>query len=121
MVGWFPPSFFIYWFLPLKFESIFEGQMQKKIKINLDISIILFYFEPSLNNKTMTKQKVEVLSPDGFTIEFDMPYYNSMEEAMEKLASWQERYKKQGYYSSAQHGRIPYNLIPEFCWVNIIE
>ena len=48
----------------------------------------------------------EVLSPDGFTIEFDRPYYTSKEKAFEAFDKWKERYKIQGYYSS-NNGRIP--------------
>jgi len=50
--------------------------------------------------------KYEVLSPDGFTIEFDRPYYTSKKKALEAFDKWKERYKLQGYYSS-NNGRIP--------------
>ena len=30
----------------------------------------------------------EVLSPDGFTIEFDRPYYTSKEKAFEAFDKW---------------------------------
>ena len=48
----------------------------------------------------------EVLSPDGFTIEFDRPYYTSKERAMIAFNEWKERFRRQGYYSS-NNGRIP--------------
>ena len=48
----------------------------------------------------------EVLSPDGFTIEFDRPYYTSKEKAFEAFDKWKERFRRQGYYSS-NNGRIP--------------
>ena len=48
----------------------------------------------------------EVLSPDGFTIEFDRPYYTSKEKAMIAFNEWKERFRRQGYYSS-NNGRIP--------------
>jgi hypothetical protein len=49
--------------------------------------------------------KYEVLSPDGFTIEFDRPYYTSKEKAFEAFDKWKKRYEVQGYYSS-NNGRI---------------
>jgi hypothetical protein len=49
--------------------------------------------------------KYEVLSPDGFTIEFDRPYYTSKERAFEAFDKWKKRYEVQGYYSS-NNGRI---------------
>ena len=48
----------------------------------------------------------EVLSPDGFTIDFDRPYYTSKEKAMIAFNEWKERFRRQGYYSS-NNGRIP--------------
>ena len=50
--------------------------------------------------------KYQVLSPDGFTIEFDKPYYTSKKKAFEAFDKWKERYKLQGYYSS-NNRRIP--------------
>jgi hypothetical protein len=49
--------------------------------------------------------KIEVLSPDGFTIEFDKPYYTSKKKAFEAIDKWKKRYELQGYYSS-NNGRI---------------
>jgi hypothetical protein len=51
-------------------------------------------------------EKYEVLSPDGFTIEFDKPYYTSKKKAYEAFDKWKKRYEGQGYYSS-NNGRIP--------------
>jgi hypothetical protein len=62
----------------------------------------------SKNNKYI------VLSPDGFTIEFDRSYYTSMKKAMEAFNKWKERYVIQGYYSS-NRGRIPLNELEENC------
>jgi hypothetical protein len=50
--------------------------------------------------------KIEVLSPDGFTIEFGKPYYPSKKKALEAFDKWKKRYELQGYYSS-NNGRIP--------------
>jgi len=55
----------------------------------------------------------EVLSPDGFTIEFDRPYYTSKEKAMIAFHEWKERYKRQGYYSS-NNGRIPLDELENY-------
>jgi len=51
--------------------------------------------------------KIEVLSPDGFTIEFSKPYYPSKKKAFEAFDKWKKRYELQGYYSSNEYGRIP--------------
>ena len=56
----------------------------------------------------------QVLSPDGFTIEFDRPYYISKKKAFEAFDKWKERYKLQGYYSSNHYGRIPLEELEEY-------
>ena len=63
--------------------------------------------------KTKTK-KYQVLSPDGFTIEFDKPFYRSMKKAKEAFMNWIRRYEVQGYYSS-NNGRIPLNELENYC------
>lgn len=63
--------------------------------------------------------KYEVLSPDGFTIEFDKPYYTSKEKAMIAFNEWKERYKRQGYYSS-NNGRIPLEDLENHCSIKTI-
>jgi len=57
--------------------------------------------------------RYEVLSPDGFTIEFDRPYYISKKNAIEAFDKWKERYKLQGYYSS-NNGRIPLEELEDY-------
>ena len=57
--------------------------------------------------------RYEVLSPDGFTIEFDRPYYTSKKNAIEAFDKWKERYKLQGYYSS-NNGRIPLEDLEDY-------
>ena len=57
--------------------------------------------------------KYQVLSPDGFTIEFDKPYYISKKKAFEAFDKWKERYKLQGYYSS-NNGRIPLEDLEDY-------
>jgi hypothetical protein len=64
--------------------------------------------------KKLIMTKFEVLSPDGFTIEFDKPYYTSKEKAFEAFDKWKERYKTQGYYSSNNYGRIPLEELEDY-------
>jgi hypothetical protein len=63
----------------------------------------------------MSKNKYQILSPDGFTIERDMIGYPSRKKAMEAFNQWKERYKQQGYYSSTNHGRIDLLDLEDFC------
>lgn len=60
------------------------------------------------------KQKIMVLSPDGFTIQFDKMYYPSMEKAKAAFDIWKTRYESQGYYSS-NYGRIPLEDLENHC------
>lgn len=61
----------------------------------------------------------EVLSPDGFTIEFDRPYYTSKEKAFEAFEKWKVRYEKQGYYSS-NNGRILLKDLEDYMYIREI-
>jgi hypothetical protein len=60
-------------------------------------------------------KKYQVLSPDGFTIEFDKWFYRSMKKAKEAFENWKKRYEQQGYYSSTNYGRIPLNELENYC------
>lgn len=60
-------------------------------------------------------KKYQVLSPDGFTIEFDKWYYRSMKKAKEAFENWKQRFEQQGYYSSSRYGRIPLNELENYC------
>jgi len=62
----------------------------------------------------------QVLSPDGFTIEFDKEYYTSKEKAMIAFSEWKERYRRQGYYSSNNYGRIPLDELEKHCTIKSI-
>jgi hypothetical protein len=64
--------------------------------------------------------KIEVLSPDGFTIEFGKPYYPSKKKAFEAFDKWKKRYELQGYYSS-NNGRIPLNELEEHMSITKID
>jgi hypothetical protein len=59
-------------------------------------------------------KKYQVISPDGFTIEFQNPYYRSMKKAKEAFMNWIRRYEVQGYYSS-NNQRIPLNELENYC------
>lgn len=61
-----------------------------------------------------SKEKVLVLSPDGFTIDFMKAYYPSMEKAKQAFQKWKERYQTQGYYSS-NFRRIPLDELEQHC------
>ena len=60
-------------------------------------------------------KKYQVLSPDGFTIEFDKWYYRSMKKAVEAFNNWRDRFNNQGYYSSVKYGRIPLDDLHNYC------
>jgi len=57
--------------------------------------------------------KYTMLSPDGFSIEFDKTY-TSKKEAEKAFTEWKKRYELQGYYSS-NSGRIPLEDLREYC------
>lgn len=61
-------------------------------------------------DKPKTK-KYNVLSPDGFPIEFNTTY-RSIKKAREAGLRFIERYKIQGYYSS-NRGRISLEDLPD--------
>lgn len=63
----------------------------------------------------MASKKIQVLSPDGFTIERDKAHYPSMKKAMEAFNNWKKRYESQGYYSSNDYGRIHLDDLVDFC------
>jgi len=65
-------------------------------------------------------QKYIVLSPDGFTIEFDKDSYNCMYEAVKASQLFCSRYAKQGYYSS-NYGRIDLSDLMENLEVKAIN
>jgi hypothetical protein len=63
-----------------------------------------------------TKEKrVAVISPDGFEIEFEHSSYKNFDAAVKAFKEWAKRYKSQGYYSSAVHGRIDLRDLEDFC------
>ena len=62
----------------------------------------------------MAKKKYDVLSPDGFSIHFSNTY-TSRKAAIAAAEQWVEGYKRQGYYSSARHGRIAIEDLLDYC------
>jgi hypothetical protein len=69
----------------------------------------------------MKKNRYQILSPDGFTLEKDVPHYKSRKNAMQALVNWIDNYRTQGYYSSAKYGRILLVDIIDFCEFTIIN
>lgn len=67
----------------------------------------------------MKKKKYQILSPDGFTIEYN-PFYTSKKKAQESFNLWKKRYEIQGYYSSVKYGRITLDELENYCHFNII-
>lgn len=59
-------------------------------------------------------KRLNVISPDGFSIEYDGAY-TSIEEAESAFNQWKQRYNRQGYYSSTTQGRIPLEDLEEYC------
>jgi len=60
------------------------------------------------------KTGVQVLSPDGITIEFGSFCYKNMEDAKKAFERWKNRFEQQGYYSSNK-GRIPLDELEKYC------
>ncbi len=64
----------------------------------------------------MSKNKrYQILSPDGFEIDFNTRYYKSIKEAKQSFYNWLERYKMQGYYSSTNYGKIDLIDLESYC------
>ena len=68
----------------------------------------------------MKNYRYQILSPDGFTLERDVPHYKSRKNAMQALANWIENYRAQGYYSSPKYGRIHLLDLYDYCQFNQI-
>ena len=60
------------------------------------------------------KEKWNVLSPDGISVHFSDTYSNK-DDAIKAFEKWRDRFKIQGYYSSAKFGRIPLDELDDFC------
>lgn len=67
------------------------------------------------NNSAPTpKEKWQVLSPDGATIEREKFSYNSREKAEKAFEKWKNGYSFQGYYSYNM-SRIPLDVLKNYC------
>jgi len=56
---------------------------------------------------------IQVISPDGFPI--DSEIYANFASALVAFWEWENRYKKQGYYSSREFGQIHLLDLIDFC------
>ena len=68
----------------------------------------------------MARKQYQALSPDGITLEFGVSHYTSKKKMFEAFDKWKERYKQQGYYSSATYGRILLVDLEEYCSFRIL-
>jgi hypothetical protein len=64
--------------------------------------------------------KIQILSPDGITLDINVSYYRSRKAADKAFEEWSKRYEAQGYYSSARYGRIPFEDLKYYCQFNSI-
>lgn len=69
---------------------------------------------------TKPRPRYAVISPDGFTIEI-APSYTSRKKAWNTFEQWRERYAAQGYYASANYGRIPLEDLHNYCQFKTLE
>lgn len=67
---------------------------------------------PILNE--IREQKLVILSPDGFEISRE-DVYKTVLEAKQKFDEWLLNYKRQGYYSSTQYGKIDIEDVEDYC------
>jgi hypothetical protein len=65
-------------------------------------------------------RKYRILSPDGFDISFEQMYYKQ-KEVQQALKDFQNRFIAQGYYSTGDRTRIPFDSIITNCEVLIIN
>ena len=70
--------------------------------------------------KKYPTKKYQVISPDGFTIEYEHPYYTSKKKAIAAFEKWKERYVKQGYYSSVRFGVLELKDLEQYCDFKVI-
>lgn len=68
----------------------------------------------------MKKTRIEVLSPDGITIDFDKASYPSQKAADSAFEKWKKRFEGQGYYSS-RGNRIPLDQLRKHCSFNPVS
>lgn len=66
-----------------------------------------------------SKKAYDVISPDGFSIH-PTDTYSSIKKAIKAFRDWKKRYKKQGYYSSVNFGRIHLEDLEQFMTIKKI-
>lgn len=58
----------------------------------------------------------QILSPDGFWINYGTPYYPSLKKAYQAFKEWKKLFEWQGYYSQACYNRqIPLDQLKDYC------
>ena len=62
--------------------------------------------------------RVDIISPDGFSIEREETYPTIM-KAYRAFIIWKQRFIRQGYYSSVKYGHIHLDDLKDYC--EIIE
>jgi len=71
----------------------------------------------------MEQKEYNVLSPDGFSINYSGTY-DSIEKAENAIKEWVKNYEKQGYYSTIKNGErlcIPISELADHCQIVTIE
>jgi hypothetical protein len=61
------------------------------------------------------QDRIKVLSPDGFIIDFYNLTYPCKRSAIKAFTKWKGNYKTQGYYSSREYGRINLKDLIDYC------
>lgn len=67
-----------------------------------------------MNKAKKPSTKIQVLSPDGFTIDFEKNSYKDSAAADKAFDAWAKRFEAQGYYSS-NRGRIALSELKSYC------
>lgn len=99
----------------LTIKKISKEDYQELLKLsvkNIKASI------EKLETTIKTASKYQVISPDGFRIDFSKATYPSLKAAKEAFNKWKKGYEHQGYYSSSKHGRIDLNDLEDYCQFN---
>ena len=61
------------------------------------------------------EKRFDILSPDGISIHPTDTYKSS--EVLNVFNVWKKRFETQGYYSSAEYGKIPLCDLDDYCEV----
>jgi len=93
-------------------------------KLGFNIKINELYqdddLDPKFLNKTRYRRPFILISPDGFPLEREPTVYTNFLDAEKDYNAWIKQFKDQGYYSSSNHGKIPYDKIHKYAdWQEI--